>query len=102
MVAEQKAKAERAEAERLESEAQMHERGLADDRLVEDHERDRFQNVAGPGRDRDAADDRAGTGDARTDTAPGADERPAAREAGANSEYEQGRVDEAAEREPRR
>ena len=102
VVAEQKAKAERAEAERLESEAQLHERGLADDRLVEDHERDRFQNVAGPGRDHDAADDRAGTRDARTDTATGADERPAAREAGANSEYEQGRVDEAAEREQRR
>jgi hypothetical protein len=103
VVAQQKAKAERAEAERLESEAQMHERGLADDKLVEDHERDRFQGVAGRGHDNGAADDRTDTADARTDSG---DERPAARQADAggdaNSEYQQGRVDEAEERESRR
>ena len=100
VVAQQKAKAERAEAERLESEAQLHERGLADDQLVEDHERDRFQGVAGTGRENGAADARTDTADARMDTG---EERPAVRQADAgDANYHQGRADEAAERESRR
>lgn len=90
-IAQQKARAQRAEAERHESEAKLHERGLADEQLVEDHERDRFSGVAGGnGTDRSEADQR--TAD---------DERPAARQAGAgddDTEYEQGREDEAATR----
>jgi hypothetical protein len=96
VVAQQQAKAQRAEAEKLEAEAQLHERGLADDDLIEDHERDRFGNVAGLRRD----DDDAGTrGDSRRDDMARDDERPAAREVGGDadrtrSDYEQGRVDE--------
>jgi ABC-type multidrug transport system fused ATPase/permease subunit len=98
VIAQQEAKAQRAEAEKLEAEAQMHDRGLADDKLVEDHERDRFSGVTGNGRDErvaDRGDDRdAAAGDVR----PG--ERPGARQAGDGadttdrSDYEQGRVDE--------
>ena len=73
-IAQQNAQRERAEAERLEQEAQMHERGLADDKLIEDDERDRFQNV---------------TGDTRGDTAD--DDTGATR---ANTEYERGAEDE--------
>ncbi len=102
VVAQQKAKAERAEAERLESEAQLHERGLADDQLVEDHERDRFQGVADPGRDNGAVADRTDTADARTDSGVAGGERPTARQADVGDDYQQGRVDEAAERESRR
>jgi hypothetical protein len=105
VVAQQEAKAQRAEAEKLEAEAQMHERGLADDQLIEDHERDRFGNVAGAGHDEGAAETRADTADARTGAENGEvrDDRPAARQAGdgaatddaaARSDYEQGRVDE--------
>ena len=97
-IAQQKARAERAEAERHEAEARMHDRGLADDKLVEDHERDRFAGVTGDnGTDR-RDDDRVVDG--RT-----ADEQPAARRATADdaadrpdTEYEQGREDEAQER----
>jgi uncharacterized membrane protein YhiD involved in acid resistance len=52
-IAQQTAERERAEARRLETEADMHDRGLADDQLVEDHERDRLGPVAGPGVDTD-------------------------------------------------
>jgi hypothetical protein len=97
VVAQQQAKAQRAEAEKLEAEAQLHERGLADDELIEDHERDRFGNVTGLRRDDDDAETRA---DSRRDAVAGDDERrPAAHEAGGDadrtrSDYEQGRVDE--------
>ncbi|MDP9294299.1 MAG: hypothetical protein M3O90_07755 [Actinomycetota bacterium] len=52
-IAQQAAERERAEARRLESEADMHDRGLADDELIEDHERDRLGPVAGTGVDTD-------------------------------------------------
>jgi hypothetical protein len=70
----------------------MHERGLADDKLIEDHERDRFDGIAGTGRRDDTrvddADGRSGEG-----------ERPAARQVddgrdADRTDYEQGRVDE--------
>jgi hypothetical protein len=41
------AERERAEARRLEADADRHESGLADDELIEDHERDRLGPVAG-------------------------------------------------------
>ena len=117
VVAQHEAKAQRADAERLEAEAQLHERGLADDQLIEDHERDRFSGVAGTGvadgetHDDGVRDDARDDGvrdDARDDGTVRDDERPAARQAGdgttddaaSRSDYEQGRVDER-ETEPR-
>jgi FtsZ-interacting cell division protein ZipA len=78
-MAESEAKRERAEAELREQRAQMHERGMADDELIDESERDRF----------------AGT----SATEPRDDaERPMHEPAG---DYEQGRTDEAREREGR-
>jgi uncharacterized membrane-anchored protein YhcB (DUF1043 family) len=77
-IAQQKARAQRAESERHESEAKLHERGLADDQLVEDHERDRFSGVTG------ANGAAASDSDQRTDADPArteGDERPAAPQA---------------------
>jgi FtsZ-interacting cell division protein ZipA len=84
-MAEAEAKRERAEAEVGEQRAQMHERGMADHELIDESERDRFAGTS--------ADTR------RDDTAPMTDEdRPMHEPAG---DYEQGRVDEAREREDR-
>jgi hypothetical protein len=73
--------------------ADMHERGLADEELIDDSERDRFEGVANqPGDvvDRDAdghtLDDRARAATGRDDDARD--------EGGATSEYEKGREDE--------
>jgi hypothetical protein len=95
VIAQQQAKAQRAEAEKLEAEAQMHERGHADDQLIEDHERDRFGSVAGTG----TGDTRADSADGRVredDAAHRDDERVAGdtTDAEPRSDYEQGRVDE--------
>jgi hypothetical protein len=91
VMAQKNAEVERAQADRHEQEAQLHERGMADDKLIDDHERDRFDGVAGTGRDDDVAaerDDRAGVRDGTTgETSDRAD-----------TEYEQGREDERAER----
>lgn len=67
--AQQAAERERAEARRLETEADRHEQGLADDELIEDHERDRLGPVAGTpiDSDGDGRDDRV-EGDGRDDT----------------------------------
>ena len=107
-IAQQNAAAERAEAERHEQEAQLHERGLADDQLIDDHERDRFQGVAGGDDakrgDNDGVADRTrgeGTRGEGNGVTGATREDTAARQAG-NTEYEQGRHDEAAERETRR
>ena len=88
-MAQKNAEVERAQAERHEQEAQLHERGMADDKLIDDHERDRFDGVASTDRDRDDnVDDRAGVRDGTTgDTSDRA-----------NTEYEQGREDERVER----
>jgi hypothetical protein len=55
-MAEQAAQRERAEASRQKERAEMHERGLADDELIDDSERDRFADVTGrdPSVDADA------------------------------------------------
>jgi hypothetical protein len=53
-IAQQEAERERAEANMQRERADMHERGMADDELIEDHERDRFQGVAGPDQTADA------------------------------------------------
>lgn len=89
-MAEAEAKRERAEAEVREQRAQMHEQGMADHELVEDHERDRFADTSAthdepaPMRDDHSAAVR--------------DDRPMHEPGG---EYAQGREDEAAEREGR-
>jgi FtsZ-interacting cell division protein ZipA len=117
--AEQKARMAQAEAERERSEAQlhaqkadMHQRGLADDELIEDHERDHFapaleqrdEEAAGDGvdegreggatsggvtsseRDGGRAHEPAPSGPGGTTAADGS--------TGARTDYEQGRVDE--------
>ena len=45
-MAETEAQKERAEAEMREQRAQMHERGMADDELIDDHERDKFAGTS--------------------------------------------------------
>jgi flagellar biosynthesis/type III secretory pathway M-ring protein FliF/YscJ len=73
-MAESEAKRERAEAELREQRAQMHERGMADDELIDESERDRFAGTS--------ADEPAATRD---------EDRPMHEPA---SDYEQGRIDE--------
>jgi hypothetical protein len=99
--AQQAAERERAEARRLETEADRHEQGLADDELIEDHERDRLGPVAGTpidsdtdgrddrveGDDRPAQNERSGRFDRDNEArGEGRDEREVT--------YEQGREDE--------
>jgi hypothetical protein len=93
-LAQQQAEKERAEAGMMEQRAQMHERGMADDELVEDHERERFSPVMENGGtvDRDVdghtMDDRAREAGTLRDGTTGGD-------TGATSaDYQQGREDE--------
>jgi FtsZ-interacting cell division protein ZipA len=66
-MAAQAAERERAEANVQHERASMHERGMADDQLIEEHERERFAGVAGPDQTADADDRaRAGTDPDRT------------------------------------
>jgi type II secretory pathway pseudopilin PulG len=89
------AEKERAEANLQNQRATMHERGLADEEIVDPDERDRFADVSGGTIDRDGdghtADDRAR--DAVTPDRDDTDDSAAAR-----SEYQQGRVDERRDR----
>lgn len=85
-LAQKNAQVERAQAERHEQEAQLHERGMADDKLIDDDERDRFDGVAGNGTT------------TRDDEAAAVDGDRTATTGDANTESEQGRVDEAAGR----
>ena len=86
-MAEQAAQRERAEANLQSERAAMHERGMADDQLIDESERDRFADVANrPGGtvDRDAdghtMDDRARAATGRDDDT--------------GSDYDRGREDE--------
>lgn len=99
--AQQAAERERAEARRLETEADRHERGLADDELIEDHERDRLGPVAGTpiDSDRDGRDDRVEGDDTgmQDDRGGRIDRDNEARGEGLDERevaYEQGREDE--------
>jgi hypothetical protein len=62
-LAQQDAERERAEANLRHEQASLHERGLADDELIDDSERDRFAGLTGPSADLDGdgstIDDRA-------------------------------------------
>ena len=88
-LAEAEAQRERAEAEMREQRAQMHERGMADQELIDHRERDRF----------------AGTSASSDEPAPMRDDRRAASTDGTmhdddrpmhepSSDYERGRIDE--------
>ena len=93
-LAQQAAEKERAEAGMMEQRAQMHERGMADDELVDESERDRFADVMATPSDRDGdghtIDDRARDMTHRDET----DRTAATGEGAASPEYEQGREDE--------
>src|SRR5215216_4781943 len=54
-IAQQEAERERAEANLRKERATMHERGMADDELMDDSERDRFAGVSGTDRDEGTA-----------------------------------------------
>ncbi len=102
-MAQREAERERAEANLRHERAEMHERGMADHELIDDNERDRFQGVAGPDRDRDGhtMDDKARSAMGRDETMPDDRMRAADMEAegatgtGATSpDYQRGREDE--------
>ena len=78
-IAQQEAERERAEANLRHERAAMHERGMADDELIDDSERDRFEGVTGPTADR--RDENMRAADMQAEGAPG-------------TEYERGRQDE--------
>jgi hypothetical protein len=100
-MAQAEAERERAEAEIGEQRAQMHERGMADDELIDDNERDRFAGTSGvrderattTDDDRTLRDERATTTD--DDRTPRDEDRPMHEPTG---DYERGRDDEARER----
>jgi FtsZ-interacting cell division protein ZipA len=102
-MAEAEAQRERAEAELREQRAQMHEQGMADHELVDESERDRFAGTSAMRDDEHdepapmREDDRAARADGTT-TTTGADGRPMHEP---ETEYRQGREDEAAMREGR-
>jgi FtsZ-interacting cell division protein ZipA len=89
-IAEQEAKRERAEAELREQRAQMHEKGMADDELIDENERDRFAGTSAMRGAEPRGDEPASM---RED-----EDRPMHEP---SSEYEHGREDEAREREGR-
>ena len=93
-IAQQEAERERAEANLRKERATMHERGMADDELMDDSERDRFAGVSGPDRAADADE----TADDRTRSETDRDEgtAPTMREGdgSVSSDYERGREDE--------
>jgi hypothetical protein len=108
-MAETEAKRERAEAELREQRAQMHEQGMADHELVDESERDRFAGTSAmrddttargdePAPMRHDDDDRTVRGDGTTTGGTTADGRPMHEP---ETEYQQGREDEAAAREGR-
>ena len=105
-VAQQEAERERAEASLREERATMHERGMADDELIDDSERDRFEGVANTDpADRDGdghtMDDRARAAAGRDDDRDGVDDkRETSAEGGSvSADYQQGREDERFQRE---
>jgi FtsZ-interacting cell division protein ZipA len=81
-IAKREAEAERAQAGLHQERAGLHERGMADDELIDDSERERFKGTSAFSGDR---------GDALTDR----NDPDAARAAGDMDDYERGRRDEA-------
>jgi FtsZ-interacting cell division protein ZipA len=102
-IAEKEAEAERAQAQLHQERAGLHERGMADHELIEDHERERFEGTSATQATTDDGmrDDERGTLDAdrRGTTTGGA---VAAGSAGRDmDDYDRGRQDEAMERDGR-
>ena len=93
-IAEQEAQRDRAEAKLQSERAEMHDRGLADDELIDDSERDRFAGVTGPGSgDSDSGADRDGDGHTLDDRARAANDRDE-HEGAVSPDYQRGREDE--------
>ena len=95
-IAQREAEAERAQAELHQERAGLHEKGMADDELIADHERDKFAGTSAVSRDHDRDNDgvddrREGLTDARHDS--DADGKP--------DDYERGRRDEAVDEDNR-
>jgi Tfp pilus assembly protein PilV len=91
-VAQAEAEKQRAEARAQQERAEMHERGMADDELIADHERERFA----PALDDDSSGTGATSSDGVTSTPRegGRAHEPMADRGEVSSDYEQGRVDE--------
>jgi FtsZ-interacting cell division protein ZipA len=85
-LAQAEAEKQRAEAQMQQQRAEMHERGMADDELVADHEREHFAPAMG---DQSASTERAVDG--------GTAHEPMTTGGGPRSDYDQGRVDERAD-----
>ena len=88
-IAQREAEAERAQASLHAERAQLHERGMADDELIDESERDRFAGTSAMSGDRDGdgVDDRQ---ESMTDGRHDSDGRGAL-----DDDYERGRRDEA-------
>jgi len=82
-LAQAEAEKQRAEARMQQQRADMHERGMADDELVADHEREHFAPAMN---DESASTERAVEG--------GSAHEPTTTGGGTRSDYDQGRVDE--------
>ena len=93
-IAQREAEAQRAQAQLHQERAGLHERGMADDELIEDHERERFEGTSAmqPTTDADATTRRDADGGTLDDERHGAVSA---------SEYDRGRQDEAMERDGR-
>ena len=89
-MAQSEAQRERAEAEMREQRAEMHERGMADDELIDEHERDKFAGTSAM-RDEPMRDDRTTHDDTGARAMGTDDDRPMHEPA---TDYEQGRIDE--------
>src|SRR4051812_14074143 len=85
-LAQAEAEKQRAEAQMQQQRAEMHERGMADDELIADHEREHFA----PALDQNRTEAGTTGGAVETPREGGRAHEPAAD----RSEYEQGRVDE--------
>jgi hypothetical protein len=99
-IAQREAEAQRAQAQLHEERAGLHERGMADDELIDDDERDRFAGTSAMQPSTDDVD-----GDGRTDRGTLDDERDTTAAGGsgsvAASDYQRGRHDEAVQRDSR-
>ena len=91
-IAQQEAERERAEANLRHERATMHERGMADDELIDEEERERFAGVSGPDRpaDPEQREQQPGIRSGTTDDATEGRTPP--------SDYQRGREDERFER----
>jgi hypothetical protein len=99
-IAEREAQRDRAEAQAQKERAELHDRGLADDELIDDSERDRFADVTGPdnvdsgrGTDAEVDVDRDRDGHTLDDRARAATDRDQ-QDGSVSSDYERGREDE--------